>query len=80
MEQYVYNIMFSDVGRKSANENNSTSGLRELWVVDEGVLNIRMRKMTGFYYMGVDFLAFIERICQATCFESIIEAKMVVGV
>lgn len=39
-----------------------------------------MRKMTAFYDMGMDFLTFIEGIRRATCFESIIEAKMVVGI
>jgi hypothetical protein len=40
LEQYVNNVLLSDVGRKSANEDNSTSRLRELWIVEEGVLDV----------------------------------------
>jgi len=43
MEQYVNNVLLSDVGRKSANVDNSTSGLGELWVVEEGVLDVQLK-------------------------------------
>lgn len=34
------NVLLSDVGRKSANVDNSPSGLRKLRVVKEGVLDV----------------------------------------
>jgi len=43
MKQYVNNVLLSDVGRKSANVDNSTSGLGELWIVEEGVLDVQLK-------------------------------------
>lgn len=40
VEKCVYNVLFSNVGRKSSNEDNSTGGFGELWVVEEGVLDV----------------------------------------
>ena len=43
MEQYVNNVLLSDIGGKAANVDNSTSGLGELWVVEEGVLDVQLK-------------------------------------
>ena len=40
LEQYVNNVLLSDIGRKSADIDNSTAGSSELWVVEEGVLDV----------------------------------------
>lgn len=39
-EQYVNNVLLSDIGGKPANIDNSTSGLRKLWIVEERVLDV----------------------------------------
>lgn len=43
LEQYLNNVLLSDIGRKSADIDNSTGRLRELWVVQEGVLNVLLK-------------------------------------
>jgi hypothetical protein len=35
LEQCFDNVLLSDIGRKSANIDNSTARLSELWVVEE---------------------------------------------
>jgi hypothetical protein len=43
LKQYVNKVLLSDAGRKSANVDNSTGGLRQLRVVEEGVLNVQLK-------------------------------------